>query len=1008
MNDEKLAKPFSSFRSLVPLFSGKTGWLRNMGCALLLAALPAGMATAAPVSAPALVSARPHTISYDRYSLKIDGKRAYIWSGSFHYWRLPSPGLWRDVLQKMKAAGYNTVEIYFDWDYHSPSKGVYDFSGIRDVDQLLDMARDVGIYVIARPGPYINAETDAGGFPGWLTTIEGKVRSPSPDYTADYQQWLTQIDRIIARHQLTQGKGTVILYQVENEFYDNSPTGRQYMHDIEQKVRADGITVPLTGNYNASFQSGLGAVDIPGYDSYPLGFDCSRPEQWTSIYDYSRERLGLTGSPLFFPEFQGGAFDAWGADGYDACRRLTGADFERVFYEANIAVGSTMQNFYMTYGGLNWGWLASPGMYSSYDYGAAIDVDRRLTSKYYQQKRLGYFLQTVQSLRKTEGMAIKRPSNPALRLDGRYNPDDGTQFYILRHADATSTADDTTHLWFDLSGSNTGSPVYTEVPQQAGTTLRINGRDSKILLAHYRFGHQELVYSTSELMMDLALDGRDVAVLYGRRGEDGETVLRYAAKPQMEVLAGQVSSTWDAAHGTLRLNYRHEGLARVWIQQGDRSLLLLIADDPTTNRIWKLDTDEGSMLVLGPYLVRSASWIPGQSGHGELALRGDTDKPTTLEVFGSSETSAIRWNDHAIATQRTASQSLVGALPGPQPVSLPVLTHWMFKAGAPEIMPAFDDAGWQLADKKHTYNPDWNGKLPILNADEYGFHHGMIWYRGHFTATGKERGIILGAKMGVHLGNAGVFTAWLNGHYLGSYPSGAEYFAIDPSHLKAGKDNVVSVLVDNMGHNEEEYQDAYKEPRGLTDATLVGSSAPISWRIQGTRGGETLVDPVRGPLNNGGLYGEREGWSLPGYPDRSWQAVSLPQSMSEPGVDWYRTTFSLSLPADQDVPVALRIDDVPSRHYRVLIFVNGWQVGRYINELGPQHVFSLPTGILRPQGENSIVLAVWNTEHDGGLGKVSLVVQGNYLSALRVPLVRSPDYKEIFGATLKRGSEASQ
>lgn len=120
-----------------------------------------------------------HTVTFDQYSLIIDGKPTYIWSGSFHYWRLPSPELWKDVLQKMKAAGFNAVEIYFHWGYHSPKRGVYDFTGIRDVDRLLDMARDAGIYVIARPGPYINAETDAGGFPDWLINTSGKPRTTS-------------------------------------------------------------------------------------------------------------------------------------------------------------------------------------------------------------------------------------------------------------------------------------------------------------------------------------------------------------------------------------------------------------------------------------------------------------------------------------------------------------------------------------------------------------------------------------------------------------------------------------------------------------------------------------------------------------------------------------------------------------------------------------------------------------------------------------------------------------
>ncbi|MGH1559190.1 beta-galactosidase [Caulobacter segnis] len=39
-----------------------------------------------------------------------------------HPFRAPSPDLWRDILQKMKASGHNTVAIYFDWGYHSPKQ----------------------------------------------------------------------------------------------------------------------------------------------------------------------------------------------------------------------------------------------------------------------------------------------------------------------------------------------------------------------------------------------------------------------------------------------------------------------------------------------------------------------------------------------------------------------------------------------------------------------------------------------------------------------------------------------------------------------------------------------------------------------------------------------------------------------------------------------------------------------------------------------------------------------
>jgi hypothetical protein len=99
-------------------------------------------------------------------------------------------------------------------------------------------------------------------------------------------------------------------------------------------------------------------------------------------------------------------------------------------------------------------------------------------------------------------------------------------------------------------------------------------------------------------------------------------------------------------------------------------------------------------------------------------------------------------------------------------------------------------------------------------------------------------------------------------------------------------------------------------------------------------------------------------------------------------VAWYRTTFRLDLPSSQDVPVGLRFTDDPSRHYRALIFVNGWNVGQYINDLGPQRVFTLPEGILRHQGDNVIALAVWSSDGStGGLGQLSLEALGNYTTS---------------------------
>src|SRR3954452_301832 len=197
----------------------------------------------APRATAALAAS--HTVTFDKYSVMLDGKRTFIWSGEFHYWRLPSPDLWRDVLQKMKAEGYNAVSIYFDWAYHSPAPGVYDFTGVRDMDQLLTIANEVGLYVIARPGPYINAEVDAGGYPGWLLTQAGKARTDAADYLAAADEWLTHIDAVIARHQLTNGTGSVILYQIENELAATGTAQLNYLTHLRSKVRADGVSVPI-------------------------------------------------------------------------------------------------------------------------------------------------------------------------------------------------------------------------------------------------------------------------------------------------------------------------------------------------------------------------------------------------------------------------------------------------------------------------------------------------------------------------------------------------------------------------------------------------------------------------------------------------------------------------------------------------------------------------------------------------------------------------------------------
>ncbi|HET9168025.1 MAG TPA: beta galactosidase jelly roll domain-containing protein, partial [Actinospica sp.] len=335
---------------------------------------------------------------------------------------------------------------------------------------------------------------------------------------------------------------------------------------------------------------------------------------------------------------------------------------------------------------------------------------------------------------------------------------------------------------------------------------------------------------------------------------------------------------------------------------------------------------------------------------------------------------------------------------GPPAVRLPRLGPWRFHAEAPESQLGFDDSGWTKADHATTKNLVYwtalGGPEPVLFMDDYGFHYGNVWYRGHFTATGSQSSLSLSCATG---GPPAVCSAWLNGHFLGTWTPGpnsptTDTFSIPRGLLRVGQDNVISVLAENEGHPEDfaTSLELQKQPHGLISATLRSSSPvepAIAWRIQGDLGGEHPVDRLHGPLNNGGLFGERMGWYEPGYRlGAAWQPVSLPDRWSArhvpPGVGWYHTTFRLNLPRGVDVPLGLRIGDSPRYAYEALIFVNGWMMGRYVNNLGPQHLFYLPAGpVLDEHGRNVVAIAVLSHGADGsggGLGRVSLQAYGRY------------------------------
>src|SRR6185437_2161241 len=174
---------------------------------------------------------------------RLDGRAFLIRSGSMHYPRVPRP-YWRDRMRKLHALGLNTLCTYVFWNAHEPQPGKFDFSGNLDLAAYIRTARQEGLWVILRPGPYICTEWDFGGFPAWLLAPPAMpVRSADPRFLAAAERYMRQVGREIRDLQVTRG-GPILLAQVENE-YGSYGRDHAYMAAIRGMMEAAGFEVPL-------------------------------------------------------------------------------------------------------------------------------------------------------------------------------------------------------------------------------------------------------------------------------------------------------------------------------------------------------------------------------------------------------------------------------------------------------------------------------------------------------------------------------------------------------------------------------------------------------------------------------------------------------------------------------------------------------------------------------------------------------------------------------------------
>ncbi|KAI9713478.1 MAG: hypothetical protein M1820_000860 [Bogoriella megaspora] len=948
-------------------------------------------------------------VTWDEHSLFVYGERVLFYSGEFHPYRLPVPGLFLDVFQKIKALGYSGVSFYVDWALLEGKPGDFSAEGVFALEPFFEAASQAGIYLLARPGPYINAESSGGGYPGWLQRNPGILRTPDPNYLNATNNYVQSISEIIAKAQITNG-GPVILLQPENE-YSQAVSGitfpdPDYFGYVEDQYRNAGIVVPFISNdafprgYFAPGQPA--AVDIYGHDGYPLGFDCANPYTWPDnalpTYYLNLHEQQSPSTPYAIVEFQGGSFDPWGGLGFNQCSILLNSEFERVFYKNDFSFGVTIFNIYMTYGGTNWGNLGHPGGYTSYDYGSVISEDRTVTREKYSEAKLeanflraspAYLTAVAQNNTNANG---SYSNTDAIAVTALLGNESATNFFVVRHAAYNSLDSTDYQLTVPTSQGN------ITIPQLQGS-LTLNGRDSKIHVTDYDLGGTNLLYSSAEIFTWKNYSNKTVLVVYGGPDEQHELAIQNGG--EATIVEGTGVTTAELNNSTV-LNW-HVSSQRSVVQLGN--LYVYIVDRYSAYDYWVLDLPSSttgnftsgnasatqSLIVRAGYLLRTAQ-LSGSS----LSLTGDLNATSPLEIIsGVPRITELSFNGQALEFDQGDYDVVTSSLEYISPTfTIPDLTKltWHYLDSLPEIQPDYDDSLWTVADHTTSNNTARNLTTPTsLYSSDYTYNTGTLIYRGHFVATGSESSILLYTQGGSAFGTS----AWLNGTYLGSYPgidAASNANTTYSLNVTQGASYVITVVVDNMGLDENfnAGSSQMKNPRGILDFNLAGrNKSAITWKLTGNLGGEDYQDRTRGPLNEGGTYAERQGYHLPGAPIEStaFTDSSGPTAgISAAGVGFWGVEFELDLPEGYDIPLYFNFGNGTNTtvaDYRVQLFVNGYQFGKYVHNIGPQDSFPVPEGIFNYHGINYVAVTLWALEPEGAkvesLQLVNgLVVQSGY------------------------------
>ncbi|MDR2674186.1 MAG: beta-galactosidase [Opitutaceae bacterium] len=329
------------------------------------------------------------SISIDAKSCIIDGRRRLLLSGTVHYPR-STPGMWPGIMREARAGGLNCVETYVFWNQHERGRGKYDFSGRLDLRRFCECAADEGLKVFLRPGPYICAEQDYGGFPAWLRDVPGiRLRTKNDAYYAEVRRWFDVLFACLSPL-FDKAGGPIIAAQVENEYANIGASygseGGDYMAWLRDLIAGYETGAPLTScNPAGSDEMMLATPKLEGaVPTLNGGF----------VHPFVRTfKRWAPGHPCLWTEAWMAWYQVWGLP-----RPFRPAANMTYCAARFFAEGGKGINYFPWHGGTNFG---RDGMYlqtTQYEFDAALDEFGCRTRKYELLSSLNHALREHESV----------------------------------------------------------------------------------------------------------------------------------------------------------------------------------------------------------------------------------------------------------------------------------------------------------------------------------------------------------------------------------------------------------------------------------------------------------------------------------------------------------------------------------------------------------------------------------------------------------------------------------